>query len=120
MIASNTQWSQVIVEGLNKDGSRKAVQNLMVLMMLLSRIDPPQFYKMLSALLDGLEHIAQSEPRDDKPGAPGIKGMYNMLNDESLWRAVTPLIEALKIFGRGLDKEAEHPISQYSGKSTRR
>jgi uncharacterized protein YjgD (DUF1641 family) len=120
LIASNTQWSQVIVEGLNKEGSRNGVQNLMVLLMLLSRIEPKQFYKMLTALTDGLEHIARSEPRDDQPDSPGIKGAYQMLNDDSLWRAITPLLEALKIFGRGLDKDAEHPISQYSGKSTRR
>jgi uncharacterized protein YjgD (DUF1641 family) len=120
LIASNTQWSQVIVDGLNKKGSQNAVQNLSVLLMLLSRIEPAQFYKLLSAFQDGLEHVARSEPRDENLDSPGIKGAYKMLNDDSLWRAIMPLIEALKIFGRGLDREAKQPISQYSGKSTKR
>ncbi len=120
VIASNTQWTQVLVDGLNKEGSRNAVQNLSMLLMLLSRIEPNQLYKVLFAARDSLEHVARYEPENEKPGSPGIKGAYKMLNDDALWRAVTPMIEALKIFGDGLNREVHKPVSDFTGKPTER
>ncbi|HET7370775.1 MAG TPA: DUF1641 domain-containing protein [Gammaproteobacteria bacterium] len=120
LVAANTQWTQIIVDGLNKEGSRKTVQNLSVLLMLLSRIEPNQFYKVLFALRDALEYVARYEPKSEKAGSPGMKGAYKMLNDDALWRGVTPLLDALKVFGEGLNREVDKPISAYSGKPTQR
>ncbi len=120
LVAANTQWTQVIVDGLNKEGSRKTVQNLSILLMLLSRIEPAQLYKVLFALRDGLEQIAHHQPKTEKIDSPGIKGTYKMLNDDTLWQGVMPLLEALKAFGKGLNRKVDKPISAYSGKSTQR
>jgi uncharacterized protein YjgD (DUF1641 family) len=118
LIASNGQWAQVLADGLNKEGSRKAVQNLAMLLMLLSRIEPKQLYKLLFAARDSLEYVARYRPGTDA-GAPGVKGAYQMLHDEALWRSIAPLLDALKVFGNGLERDVQTPISAFSGKQTR-
>jgi uncharacterized protein YjgD (DUF1641 family) len=120
LIASNTQWTQVLVDGLNKEGSRNAVQNLSMLLMLLSRIEPDQLYKLLFAARDGLEYVGRYEPKTEKPDSPGLGGLYKLLNDDALWRAVTPLLDALKIFGEGLNRDIDKPVSEFTGKPTER
>ncbi|HET7611158.1 MAG TPA: DUF1641 domain-containing protein [Rhodanobacteraceae bacterium] len=120
LVAANTQWTQIIVEGLSKEGSRRTVQNLSVLLMVLSRIEPGDFYKMVFALRDSLEYLARCEPGNDQPQAPGLKGTYRMLKDDALWRGLTPLLGALKTFGKGLEREVEKPISAFTGKPTER
>lgn len=120
LVAANTQWTQIIVEGLSKEGSRKTVQNLSVLLMVLSRIEPAHFYKALFALRDGLEYLARHEADSEKQEAPGIKGAYRMLKDDALWRGLTPLLGALKAFGEGLEREVDKPISAFTGKRTER
>lgn len=118
LVAANTQWTQIIVEGLSKEGSRKTVQNLSVLLMVLSRIEPGHFYKMVFALRDSLEYLARHEPDSDKSEPPGIKGTYRMLKDDALWRGLGPLLGALKVFGEGLDRKVDKPISAFTGKPT--
>jgi uncharacterized protein YjgD (DUF1641 family) len=120
LVAANTQWTQIIVDGLSKEGSRKTVQNLSVLLMVLSRIEPGHFYKALFALRDSLEYLARYEPDAGKPEPPGLKGAYRMLKDDSLWRGLTPLLGALKAFGDGLEREVDKPISAFTGKPTER
>lgn len=120
LAASNTRWAQIVVDGLSKEGSRRTVQNLSILLMLLSRIEPGHFYKVLFALRDGLETLARREPGDGTPEPPGLKGAYRMLKDESLWRALAPLIGALKTFGDGLDREVDKPVTAFTGKPTER
>jgi hypothetical protein len=46
-------------------------------------------------------------------------GVYHLLRDEQLWRALGPLIEGLKGFAEGLEKPVASPISDFSGKSGR-
>lgn len=120
LAAANAQWTQVIVDGLHKEGSRKAVQNLSILLMVLSRIEPAHFYKMVFALRDSLEYIARYDPDHEKAEAPGVTGTYKMLNDEALWHAVAPLIGAMKTFAQGLEREVDKPISAFTGKPTER
>ena len=47
-----------------------------------------------------------------------MTGAYKMLHDDELWAALTPIIEGLKSFAGGLDKEPEKPITAFSGKKT--
>lgn len=120
LIAANREWTQVVVDGLNKEGSRRAVQNLAMLPMLLSRIEPNQFYKVLSAAKDALECVARPRPKKSgQDDAPGIKGAYKLLQDDTLWHALAPLVDALKAFGEGLDRDVHKPISAFSGKPTK-
>ncbi|WP_256573530.1 MULTISPECIES: hypothetical protein [unclassified Pseudomonas] len=39
-----------------------------------------------------------------------------MLHDESLWRAIMPLVEGLKAMGEGMNRPVDKPISQFAGK----
>ena len=57
-------------------------------------------------LKDSLEYIATYKPGEGETAAPGFMGAYRMFKDESLWRALNPMIEALKTFGSELDNEA--------------
>lgn len=115
LIAANTEVASVLVNGLNTEGGRNAVQNLSALAMVLGRMPPNQFYKVLFAMKDGLERMSQYR-HSEKAEAPGVAGAYKMLHDESLWHAITPVLEALKVFAEGLDREVDKPISDFSGK----
>lgn len=115
LIAANTEVAAVLVAGLNTEGGRNAVQNLAALAMALGRTPPNQFYKVLFAMKDGLERMSEYR-HGEEAEAPGVSGAYKMLHDESLWRAITPMVEALKVFADGLNREVNKPISDFSGK----
>ena len=119
VVRTHPQIAKVVVDGLNREGSLNAIQNLSILAMALSRIPPAQFYKVVFALKDGLDCIAAHAPADGHGEAPGVGGAYRMLHDESLWRSVRPLIEGLKVFARGLDRKVDKPISDFTGKPSR-
>ncbi|HET8554319.1 MAG TPA: DUF1641 domain-containing protein [Rhodanobacteraceae bacterium] len=119
LIASNHQWTQVIVDGLNSENSRKAAQNLAMFLMLLSRIEPDQLCKVLFAARDSFEHMARHRPQDEEADAPGIKGFYNMLHDDALWQTLTPLIGAVKAFGEGLNRDVHKPVTAFAGQETK-
>jgi len=58
-------------------------------------------------------------PTEDQQQPPGLLGVYRLLHDEPLWRALAPLIERLKGFAEGLEKPISNPISDFSGKPGR-
>ncbi len=120
LVASDSQWMQVIVDGLNSENSRRAVQNLAMLLMLLSRIEPDQLCKVLFAARDGLGRMASHRPGDEEADAPGIKGFYNMLHDDALWQTLAPLVDALKAFGEGLNRDVHKPVTAFTGQETKR
>ncbi len=119
LIGANTEVASVLVSGLNSDGARNAVQNLSVLAMVLSRLPPGQFYKITFAVRDGLQCMSEYRQHDgdsEDDEAPGVSGAYRMLHDEALWRAITPLVEALKVFADGLERDVDKPVSAFTGK----
>ena len=116
VVAANTQIASVVVDGLGKESTLNAIQNLSVLGMLLADIPPERFYRVAFALKAGLEAVDQHQPEDE--GAPGISGAYRMLQDEKLWHAVTPLVEGLKVFAERLDRPVDKPVEDYYGKPT--
>lgn len=116
LIAAKSGWSEVIVNGLNGQGARNAVQNLAVLAMALTRIEPKDMYKLTFALKDAAEHMERSAGDDADP--PGVTGAYRMLHDDALWRAITPLLESLKVFADSLNRDVDKPISDFTGKRT--
>ena len=104
LVNANAQWLPIVAEGLNSEGSRKALQNLAALLMALSRIEPAQFSRVLAALGDGVQSAAAHDHANANATAPGLKGAYGMLKDDDLWRGLAPLADALKAFGKGLDR----------------
>ncbi|QJQ95494.1 MULTISPECIES: DUF1641 domain-containing protein [Halomonadaceae] len=118
VVVANPQIAKVVVNGLSKEGTLNAIQNLSALAMALSTIPPNQFYKVVFALRDAMGEIGEHHQQDEKGDSPGVSGAYHMLKDEELWQAVTPLIKGLKAFGAGLNKEVDKPISDFTGKPT--
>lgn len=118
LVRAKTPVVQVLVEGLGKPGTLNAIQNLSIVLMALSRIEPSQFYKTMFAAADALERIGAWQPDAEGEGhtAPGFTGAYKMLHDDALWQALTPLIEAMKAFSAGLQRPVDKPISAFSGK----
>ncbi|MBS7456979.1 DUF1641 domain-containing protein [Coralloluteibacterium stylophorae] len=117
LVASNTRIAEVLANGLNMPGSRRAIQNAATVFMALSQIEPRDCYRVSMALKDGLQALAREAPAaDEESGAPGVKGVYRMLHDEDLWRAVTPFVDALKAFAHGMEREVDKPISDFTGK----
>jgi len=136
LVAANTDVARIVVGGLQKPGTLNAIQNLSVLLMALSCIPPAEFYRLVFAAADGAARLAACShdgraPRDprgtdaasqhDEHGehSPGLLGIYRLLRDEQLWRALTPIIEGLKGFAEGLEKPVSNPISDFSGKAGR-
>ncbi|TWI49244.1 uncharacterized protein YjgD (DUF1641 family) [Pseudomonas duriflava] len=116
LAAANTHVAKVLVDGLNKEGTLNAIQNISILGMALSRIPPEQFYKVAFALKDAFTHVSTYKLEEKGTEAPGVTGAYKMLHDDALWQAITPIIEGLKIFAERLDKEVDKPISEFTGK----
>ncbi|MCQ4310856.1 DUF1641 domain-containing protein [Pseudomonas stutzeri] len=118
MVGANDRILKVLVDGLSKDGSLNAIQNLSILGMALSRIEPAQFYKVVFAFRSAFGAVSGYKPDGKHDEAPGVTGAYKMLHDDDLWAALMPIIEGLKTFAGELDKEAEKPITAFSGKRT--
>ncbi|WP_338564803.1 hypothetical protein [Erwinia sp. E_sp_W01_6] len=94
------------------------MQNISLLLMALSRVPPERFNQLLMALTDGANALSRQSDSTQQQGAPGIKGMIKLLRDEDLWRAVTPLLSAVRAFSASMEKAPEKPITRYSGKDT--
>lgn len=118
LAGSHDRLLKVLVDGLSKEGSLNAMQNLSILGMALSRIEPAEFYKIVFAFQSAFGAVGRYKPDEKHDEAPGVTGAYKMLHDDELWAALMPIIEGLKTFATGLDKEAEKPITAFSGKKT--
>ncbi|SKA12948.1 DUF1641 domain-containing protein [Consotaella salsifontis] len=117
LVGANPQIAKVLVDGLAKPGSLNAAQNLSILLMALSRIEPAQFYRVVFAIKDGLNGVGSYAPPGGlEEGAPGLSGAYKLLQDDDLWHALMPLLAGLKAFASGLDRKVEKPISAFTGK----
>lgn len=125
VIASNTEITRILVEGLKHPAALNTLQNLSILLMALSRLSPEQFYRIVFAAksaLDSLTSATEQPSQDGKTNhsaAPGVVGAYRMLHDDQLWRNLRPLLNALGAFGTSLARPVENPISEFSGKSGR-
>lgn len=118
LVCANNAIAKVLVDGLNKEGTLNVVQNLSILAMALSRVPPDEFYRLVFALKDAGAAVSQWTAPDNDDIAPGVRGTYRILQDESLWRAITPLLEGLKAMGEGMKKPIDKPISQFTGKAS--
>lgn len=116
LVCANTAITNVLVDGFNKDGTLNVIQNLSILAMALSRVQPDEFYRLVFALKDAGAAVSQWRAPDHDNLAPGVKGTYRLLHDESLWHAITPLLEGLKAMGEGMKRPVDKPISQFTGK----
>ncbi|PMR73912.1 DUF1641 domain-containing protein [Billgrantia endophytica] len=118
VVAANTEIAKVLVDGIGKEGTLNAIQNLSALAMMLSAIPPERFYKVMFAFKEGIDQVSLHQPGKEGEESPGISGAYKMLHDEQLWHAVAPLIEGLKAFAERLDKPVDKPVTDYTGKPT--
>lgn len=118
VVGANTKIASVVVDGLGKDSTLNALQNLAVLGMMLAEILPERFYRLTFAVKEALDCIGQHHPAEGGGDAPGVSGAYRMLNDDELWRSISPLVAGLKAFAERLDKPVDKPVSDYYGKPT--
>lgn len=120
VVSANAQMAQRLVDAFDKPGMQSGVQNLMTLLMALSRIPPEQFGKVVFAAADALHHVGAWKSAEHEHVAPGVRGAYRLLHDEALWDALTPLLEGLKVFAQGLEREPPDPASAAAGVSATR
>ncbi|HBT32202.1 MAG TPA: hypothetical protein DEB15_04900 [Pusillimonas sp.] len=118
LVRSQTQLAQVLVDGIGKEGTLNAIQNLSILGMALSRIAPEEFYKVVFGLKDAVLELNKHTPPHDGVDAPGVTGAYKMLNDDKLWASLKPIIESIKVFSKRMEEEADKPVTKHTGKST--
>lgn len=118
VVGANTKIASVVVDGLGKESTLNGIQNLAILGMMLSEIPPERFYRVTFAIKEALDRVGQHRPVQEGGDAPGVSGVYRMLNDDELWRAVAPLVDGLKAFAERLDKPVDKPVSDFFGKPT--
>ncbi|WP_249193120.1 DUF1641 domain-containing protein [Burkholderia cenocepacia] len=109
VVSANAQMAESFVGAFDNPGTQSGVQNLAALVMALSRIPPEQFSKAVFAAADALHHIGAWKPAEHEHVAPGVRGAYRLLHDEALWDALTPLLEGMKVFAQGLERESQNP-----------
>lgn len=115
LAAGRQDIAAILFGGLNLEGSRCALQNIAALLMVLAQIPPARFYKVAATVKDALLAAAAEPPAEQE--APGIRGLYKVLQDDETWRALAPLVQGLIALGEGLRKPApDKPISAFSGK----
>lgn len=134
VVASNHELLRIVVDGFNKPGSLNAIQNLSVIAMTLSALPPERFYQVMFALKEGIEQVgnhrhdeakspsqqdkSQQTRQDKEDSAPGITGIYRMLNDDELWYAIKPILAGLRAFSERLDRPVDKPVTDFTGKPT--
>lgn len=117
VVCAQRQLAQVVVDGVGKEGTLNAIQNLSILGMALSRIPPEEFYKLVFGLKDAMAALNKHTP-PEKDDAPGITGTYKMLNDDKLWASLKPILEAVRVFAERMGKETDKPVTKFTGKPT--
>lgn len=118
VVARNQDIAAIVVKGLETEGARNVMQNVSALAMVLGKVPPGAVYKFAEAVREAAAALdsARHEPDD---AAPGVRGVYRLLNDDELWRTLTPLARAVGTFGRAMARSApEKPIVAHSGKES--
>lgn len=115
LVAANNEVAQVLVKGLQREGTLNVIQNVSVIVLALSSLPPERVYKLAFGLRDMADVLSQPElTREQK--APGVQGVWKMLQDDDLWRSLQPVLNGLKAFSRRMEEQVDKPISSYTGK----
>lgn len=116
LVARNQDIAAIVVKGLETEGARNVMQNVSALAMVLGKVPPGAVYKFADALREAAAALDEDH-RDADEAAPGVRGVYRLLNDDELWRTLTPLARAVVTFGRAMARHSpEKPIVAHSGK----
>lgn len=115
LVAANNEVAQILVNGLQRQGTLNAIQNISLVLMALSSLPPDRVYKLAFGLRDLAEAISQPKA-DGEEKAPGVHGVWKMLQDDDLWRALRPLLQGLAAFSRRMEEPVDKPISAFTGK----
>ncbi|WP_277811157.1 DUF1641 domain-containing protein [Chromohalobacter canadensis] len=120
LVRSNTQLAQSLTDALSREGSLNAIQNLSTLLIAISSVPPGQFHKTVYAARDALVTVEREAHGAEhrRQQAPGVRGVFRLLKDDELWRAMSPLASGLKTFTERLDREVERPVSDRTGKAS--
>lgn len=118
LVCAQEDVAKVLVNGLGKEGTMNAIQNVSILGMALSRIPPEDFYKLVFGLKDAVAEINRQTEKGRDAEAPGVSGTYRMLQDDKLWAALTPLLNGLRVFAERMGEEPEKPVTRFTGKPT--
>ncbi|MGY5956796.1 DUF1641 domain-containing protein [Kosakonia sp. BK9b] len=115
VVAANNEVAQVLVNGLQRPGTLNVLQNLSVMLLALSSVPPERVAKLAFGLSELVQTLTAPRVQSEQK-APGVHGVWKMLQDDDLWQALQPLLDGLKAFSRRIEAPDEKPISTFSGK----
>jgi uncharacterized protein YjgD (DUF1641 family) len=119
LVGARDGIAEVLMRGLNAQGTRNAMQNLAVLAAALAQVPPERFHQLVAAFQAAAARLVEDAAGSGEHRAPGVSGTWKMLKDDAFWQAISPLLEALKAFSGAMrDTPPEQPITAYSGKPT--
>ncbi|MFD2189570.1 DUF1641 domain-containing protein [Pistricoccus aurantiacus] len=110
-LEASPQVTKLLLDGLNREESRNAMQNLMLLLMGLGRVPPERFAQFTDALGDGTKAFRQGQQQEERK-APGIIGAYKLLHDDALWQRLYPLLDAMRGMADAFDQPAKKPAAK--------
>lgn len=114
-LSASPEVTKMLLNGLNREESRNALQNVLLLVMGIGRISPERFSLLTGALGQGVEDLQQSAGQRESNKAPGVTGVYKLLHDDALWQSLYPLLTALKSMTKDLDQPLEKPAAKRHG-----
>jgi len=115
LVAANNEVAEVLVKGLQRQGTLNAIQNISVILLALSSMPPERVYKLAFGLRDMAVALSEGEESAEQK-APGVQGVWKMLQDDDLWRSLTPLLNGIKAFSKRMEEPVDKPISAFTGK----
>lgn len=115
LVAANQEVAEVLVKGLQREGTLNAIQNISVILQALSSIPPERVYKLAFGLRDMAVALSDREQSEEQK-APGVHGAWKMLQDDDLWRSLSPLLNGIKAFSKRMEEPVDKPISAFTGK----
>ena len=112
LLQASPELSEIMLSGLNRVESRNAVQNIALILMGLGRVPPERFAQLSESLSAACHAVQEHATRPSHTKAPGLIGVYKLLNDDELWQALQPLLEALKGLQQPLTKTPQSPAAE--------
>jgi uncharacterized protein YjgD (DUF1641 family) len=111
-LKASPEVSEILLRGVNTEESRNAVQNLSLLLMALGRIPPERMAAITRAVTEGLDSMEQAATKNASESAPGIVGLYHLLQDDELWAGLRPMLAGIRGFSGPIHEPPEKPAAK--------
>lgn len=112
VVASYPELMEILFQGLNREESQNAVQNVALLATALGQVPPERFVLFTRGITAAIEEMESSARQERHRGAPGMRGAFRMLYDRQLWEGLAPAMSGIQAFSDALHEPPEKPTAK--------